>query len=139
MSYNFLDKIYKSNSYSTSKDLYQKWAPSYDDELTENKYVTPLRCAQILSNYIKNKNIKILDIGCGTGLSGFALKKNGFKSIDGLDLSEEMLKIAEQKKIYQSLFNFDLNNPTDFNHKYDAIIAAGVISPKHANPDTLLS
>ena len=139
MSYNFLDKIYKSNSYSTSKDLYQKWAPSYDDELTENKYVTPLRCAQILSNYIKNKNIKILDIGCGTGLSGFALKKNGFKSIDGLDLSEEMLKIAEQKKIYQSLFNFDLNNPSDFNHKYDAIIAAGVISPTHANPDTIIS
>ena len=139
MSYNFLDKIYKSNSYSTSKDLYQKWAPSYDDELTENKYVTPLRCAQILSNYIKNKNIKILDIGCGTGLSGFALKKNGFKSIDGLDLSEEMLKIAEQKKIYQSLFNFDLNNPTDFNHKYDAIIAAGVISPTHANPHTIIS
>ena len=137
MSYNFLDKIYKSNSYSTSKDLYQEWAPSYDDELTENKYVTPLRCAQILSNYIKNKNIKILDIGCGTGLSGFALKKNGFKSIDGLDLSEEMLKIAKQKKIYQSLFNFDLNNPTDFNHKYDAIIAAGVISPTHANPDTI--
>ena len=59
---------------------------------------------------------------------GFALKKNGFKSIDGLDLSEEMLKIAEQKKIYQSLFNFDLNNPTDFNHKYDAIIAAGLFS-----------
>ena len=70
---------------------------------------------------------------------GFELKEIGFKSIDGLDLSEEMLKIAEQKKIYQSLFNFDLNNPTDFNHKYDAIIAAGVISPTHANPDTIIS
>ena len=71
---------------------------SYDNELTENQYVTPLRCAQILSNYTKNKNIKILDIGCGTGLLGFELKEIGFKSIDGLDLSEEMLKIAEQKK-----------------------------------------
>ena len=139
MSNNFLDKIYKSNSYSTSKGLYQKWAPSYDNELTENQYVTPLRCAQILSDYIKNKNIKILDIGCGTGLSGFALKKIGFKSIDGLDHSEEMLKIAEQKKIYQSLFNLDLNNSTYFNYNYDAIIAAGVISPAHANPDTILS
>ena len=29
---------------------------------------------------------------------GFCIEKNGFKSIDGLDLSEEMLKIAEQKK-----------------------------------------
>ena len=139
MSYNYLDKIYKSNSYTTSKELYQKWAPSYDDELTENQYVTPLRCAQILSDYTKNKNIKILDIGCGTGLSGFALKKIGFKSIDGLDLSEEMLRIAEKKKIYRSLINLDLNNTTDFNKKYDAIIAAGVISPKHANPDTILS
>ena len=48
-----------------------------------------------------------------------------------------MLNIAEQKKIYQSLFNLDLNNSTYFKNKYDAIIAAGVISPAHANPDTI--
>ena len=135
----FIDKIYKSNSNSNSLDLYDKWAASYDKELKENQYVTPVRCAQILSEYFNNKKIKILDIGCGTGLSGDSLKKLGFKRIDGLDLSEKMLKIAVEKKIYQSIFNLDLNNLHDFKKKYDAIIAVGVISPAHAEADTIIN
>ena len=35
------------------------------------------------------KNKKVLDIGCGTGLSGFELKKIGFKCIDGLDFQKK--------------------------------------------------
>ena len=115
------------------------YADAYDNLYKDKDYAQEVN---LILDYINKSDIpvnSIVDIGCGTGLSGFALKKNGFKSIDGLDLSEEMLKIAEKKKIYQSLFNFDLNNLTDFNNKYDAIIAAGVISPKHANPDTILS
>ncbi len=139
MSNNFLDKIYKPNSSISSKELYKNWAPYYDEELTKNQYVTPFRCAQILSNFIDNKDIKILDIGCGTGLSGFALRKLGFNYIDGLDLSDEMLKVAADKNIYSSLFNLDLNNLSKFEKKYDVIIAAGVISPDHANPDTIFN
>ena len=135
----FLDKIYQSNSKTSSKEIYDKWAPFYDKELTENQYVTPFRCAEILSNLANNKEIKILDVGCGTGLSGFSLGKFGFNNIDGLDLSKEMLKIAFDKKIYQMLFNLDLNNLSKFEKKYDAIIAAGVISPAHAKPDTILN
>ena len=137
MTKSFLDKVYKLNSKNSSKELYDKWAPFYDKELNKNQYVTPLRCAQALSNLANNKEIKILDVGCGTGLSGFSLRKFGFNNIDGLDLSKEMLKIAFDKKIYQLLFNLDLNNLSKFENKYDAIIAAGVISPAHANPDTI--
>ena len=48
-----------------------------------------------------------------------------------------MLKIASNKKIYKMLFNLDLNNISNFEKRYDAIVAAGVISPAHANPDTI--
>ena len=137
MTKSFLDKIYQSNSKTSSKELYDKWAPFYDNELTQNQYVTPLRCAEVLSNFANNKEIEILDVGCGTGLSGLSLLKFGFKNIDGLDLSKEMLKIASDKKIYKMLFNLDLNNISNFEKRYDAIIAAGVISPAHANPDTI--
>ena len=137
MTKSFLNKIYQSNSKTSSMELYDKWAPSYDKELTENQYVTPFRCAEVLSDTADNKEIKILDVGCGTGLSGFSLQKFGFKNIDGLDLSKEMLKIASDKKIYKMLFNLDLNNISNFEKRYDAIIAAGVISPAHANPDTI--
>ena len=139
MTKSFLNKIYQSNSKNSSIELYDKWAPFYDKELNKNQYLTPYRCAQTLSTLAKNNEIKILDVGCGTGLSGFSLKKFGFNSIDGLDLSKEMLKIALDKKIYQMLFNRDLNNLYNFERKYDAIIAAGVISPAHANPDTILN
>lgn len=139
MTASFLDKIYKSNSKSSSKELYDKWAPSYDKELTQNQYVTPFRCAEVLSKMAKSKQIKILDVGCGTGLSGSSLQKFGFKNIDGLDLSKAMLKIASDKKIYQMLFNLDLNSLSNFEKRYDAIIASGVISPAHANPETILN
>ena len=134
----FLDKIYKYNTNISSHEIYEKWAPFYDEELTENQYVTPIRCAQILYDLVSDKKIEILDVGCGTGLSGDALKKFGFNYIDGLDLSEEMLKIADNKKIYTSLFNRDLNNLSGFDKKYDAIIAVGVISQAHANPDIII-
>ncbi|MEM6374286.1 MAG: methyltransferase domain-containing protein, partial [Pseudomonadota bacterium] len=41
--------------------------------------------------------------GCGTGLSGLALKLAGFETIDGLDLSAEMLDLARSKDVYRHL------------------------------------
>ena len=136
---NFLDKIYKSNFNISSNKLYRMWAPYYDKELTDNQYVTPFRCAQILNDLIYDKEVKILDVGCGTGLSGTALRKFGFYQIDGLDFSKEMLKIASKKKIYNSLLNLDLKNLSKLNKRYEVIIASGVISPDHANPEIIKS
>ncbi len=136
---NFLDKIYKSNFNISSNKLYKMWAPYYDKELTDNQYVTPFRCAQILNDLIYDKEVKILDVGCGTGLSGNALRKFGFYQIDGLDFSKEMLKIASEKKIYNSLLNLDLKNLSKLNKRYEVIIASGVISPDHANPNIIKS
>ncbi len=136
---NFLDKIYKSNFNISSNKLYKMWAPYYDKELTDNQYVTPFRCAQILNDLIYDKEVKILDVGCGTGLSGNALRKFGFYQIDGLDFSIEMLKIASEKKIYNSLLNLDLKNLSKLNKRYEVIIASGVISPDHANPNIIKS
>ena len=136
---NFLDKIYKSNFNISSNKLYKMWAPYYDKELTDNQYVTPFRCAQILNDLIHDKEVKILDVGCGTGLSGNALRKFGFYQIDGLDFSKEMLKIASEKKIYNSLLNLDLKNLSKLNKRYEVIIASGVISPDHANPNIIKS
>lgn len=40
---------------------------------------------------------KILDLGCGTGISMRVLKERGYKPT-GIDISEEMLKFARKKK-----------------------------------------
>ena len=65
-------------------------------------------------------------MGCGTGLVGQALYENGYKNIDGYDISPEMLKIAKQSKFYKELKQIDLNDkPTNLSRTYDVLICVG--------------
>ena len=83
---------------------------------------------------MQDKNSEIIDIGCGTGLSGQEIILEGFNNIDGTDFSKKMLEEAKLKKIYRSLFTLDLNkNNFKLDKSYDAILASGVISPNHEN------
>jgi len=79
-----------------------------------------------------------LDFGCGTGLSGLALKATGFAQIDGTDISEEMLEKARGRGIYQHLWS---SAPGELAHvkrgDYPIIVATGVISLGAAPPETL--
>ena len=87
---------------------------------------------------MQDKNSEIIDIGCGTGLSGQEIILKGFINIDGSDFSKKMLDEAKLKNIYRGLFTLDLNkNNFKLDKSYDAIIAAGVISPNHAKPECL--
>ena len=124
----FLDKVYK-DEYKDPKDLYREWADTYDNELAQNEYITPIRTAKALATFISNKSTPILDFGCGTGLSAEALLSCGFSSIDGVDISSEMIEIARGKSIYRNLqcFNPDRGIPVKQN-EYSIIAAIGVIS-----------
>ncbi|MEL6265993.1 MAG: methyltransferase domain-containing protein, partial [Pseudomonadota bacterium] len=71
--------------------------------------------------------VRGVDLGCGTGLQGAALKGQ-VTHLDGLDLAREMLQIAAQKKVYAELFVGDV---TVFLRKavagsYDLAVAADV-------------
>ena len=43
-----LDKVYKER-YKDPKDLYREWADTYDSELAQNEYITPIRTAKALA------------------------------------------------------------------------------------------
>ena len=56
-----------------------------------------------------NLHYDILDLGCGTGLAGEALIDLA-KTLVGIDLSKEMLKIAEAKNIYNRLIQDEIHH-----------------------------
>ncbi len=128
MSKGFLHKVYDVQGSAPTRALYDAWSQTYEDELAENGYATPGRCAEALAAYMDDMENPILDFGCGTGLSGLALKLAGFAHIDGVDLSAEMLEKAKNKRLYRSLSQIDgkagvRHRPGD----YTAIAAIGVI------------
>ena len=60
-------------------DVYKKWASIYDkdnDDLLGT--VSQPNSVQIFHKYILDKNQKIIDVGCGTGLVGLELQKLGY-------------------------------------------------------------
>ena len=135
----FLKTSYDLREQADTDAFYDKWADSYDKELTENEYAQPERCSEALSAVETNTEAKILDVGCGTGLSGRALSHAGFKNIDGCDIAVAMLEKAKLSGVYGNLFVADLNAPpiNVENDSYDAATVVGVFSFGHVMPDAL--
>lgn len=133
----FLNKVYEARGFAETRALYDAWSASYEDEVAEHGYATPGRCAQALANSLSDLDVPILDFGCGTGLSGDALKAVGFTTIDGVDLSSDMLKEAKAKGIYRNLRQVEAGEPpVRSGETYDAIAVIGVIGSGAAPLDT---
>ena len=132
----FFSAAYKINKQEDINTLYDQWAGSYDQELMEMGYQSPIRCASALAKFVP-LDIPVLDFGCGTGLSGEALQKVGFKHIFGTEINSNMREIAKRKNIYKEFFMTDTVNPFPAATKFYGICAVGVISAG-AGPPSLL-
>ena len=129
----FLDEVYELPDADATRALYDDWAETYDAELSSAGYAGPARCAKALARFAEDLSAPILDVGCGTGLSGQAFKAAGFTAIDGTDFSDRMLKAAESKGAYRTLLKGDLNDPLPgAQGEYAHLAAVGVFSPGHA-------
>ena len=127
MTKSYLNDVYDGGT-NDSRELYASWASTYDNEVQKNGYATPERVANALKDIVTNQSELILDYGCGTGLSGFALQAVGFANIDGLDVSQEMVTLAEKKSIYKTLTVFDPSTKIPVQaDQYKIITAIGVI------------
>ena len=111
--------------------VYNEWATMYDhDNDATLGTISQPKTVEILTA-VTNKDAKILDAGCGTGLVGAELAKRGFKTFDGVDLSPEMLRHAK-KRGYANLFQYSLNDPLPIpDDAYDAIVSAGLFTHGH--------
>jgi predicted TPR repeat methyltransferase len=93
----------------------------------EPSYFAPQLVADGHRRHAPHSGADILDIGCGTGLVGVAVRDLAVR-LDGVDLSPAMLEKAEVKAIYDGLFQADL---TPFMagraHGYDAVLGAATL------------
>ena len=81
--------------------------------------------------------LKILDAGAGTGIVGEYLKDLGYTNTDALDISQEMLDIARDKKVYKKLICAPISdqkiNDIESDY-YDALISSAAIGIGHVKP-----
>ena len=110
-------------------DRYDEWAQNYDDDLASWSYQAPNVVAEtVVARHPAAASA--LDVGCGTGLVGRALRARGFAGqIIGLDISQASLEIARGSGAYDSVDVADLQQalPLDDN-SVDAVVCVGVMT-----------
>lgn len=120
--------------------FYADWAKTYDsDVLLAIGYVGPMIAAEALVKHL-DKNALVLDAGCGTGLVGLELIKNDQTlTIDGIDLTPEMLAMSRKSGAYRKLAEADMCGPLNgiAEATYDGVVCAGVFAQGHVGPDGL--
>lgn len=93
------------------------------------------RVAQLL-DVSQFSEAEILDLGCGDGLVGEALKVRGFNNISGYDISSKMVWLAASKKVYKEVKQADLNKPLAVPAaSFDLITCVGVTT--YLNPQVI--
>ena len=129
--------VNKQDNDDALRVVYDEWANKYDhDNDATLGTISQPKTVEILSSVLE-KQAKILDAGCGTGLVGSELAKQGYDTFDGIDLSAEMLRHAKTRG-YEKLFQYSLNDPLPISDgEYDAIISAGLFTHGHVKTHTI--
>jgi len=109
-------------------NLFDSYAAYYDRHLvTDLSYQVPQQLRQLLDRVVSTENnttYRILDLGCGTGLSGHYFR-NKANHLVGVDLSARMLAIARGKGIYDELRQANLLTfLTNQSQVFDIILSA---------------
>lgn len=102
--------------------LFENYGQKYDNESFTKG--TLGECDFIEKELKNNKNLKILDVGCGTGRHTIELTRRGYH-VTGVDLSESQLKRAREKANGEK-FNIDFQlhdvRNLPFNAEFDVAI-----------------
>ncbi|WP_420402495.1 methyltransferase [Nisaea sp.] len=115
------------------KRVFDGYAKNFDAHLTGRlKYSAPetLRLLGLACGILSEEHQapRAVDLGCGTGLAGAAFRSY-CTELTGIDMSPEMLRVAEEKQIYHRLVEDDaVAALAREDMPYDVAIAADVSS-----------
>lgn len=108
--------------------IFDKEAVNYDVwyKTKFGSFIDKVETDLCLNLFKVDKNIRVLDIGCGTGNFSIKLAKMGCK-VTAIDISDEMLKIAKEKAKNEGLdiefHNMDLYNLEFEDGYFDAVFS----------------
>ena len=103
--------------------FYSRGAEKFKEKYSEEK-IDPDYMEMIEDFAEKTGAGKILDAGCGPGRDSKILTEKGFK-VTGIDLSERMIEIAEQKK--GKYHRMDVRDLEFQDEKFDGVLANQLI------------
>jgi len=135
-----LENAYKLSTPEDNVDYYDAFASTYDAEFADALgWHYPAAIVATYRDAASQSDTPIADIGCGTGLVASALNLPR-EQVDGIDISPEMLRIAEEKQLYRSLYKVDLTKSLDeIANDYGAVLSAGTFTSGHLGPEPLES
>ncbi len=116
------------------EQYYDQWAAAYDENLHDWNYQAPKEAAALLSQEVR-LDADVLDAGCGTGLSGLALKALGYQHITGMDISQSSLDLAQKTGAYEKLAQVNMQQ-LPLPYKTDAFAGLQCVGVMTYVPDT---
>jgi len=117
------------------EDLFNNFADHYENLMIEKlEFKAPKIIREIILENSESHLGSVIDLGCGTGLFGKEIQ-SFCNYLEGVDLSEKMLEIANKKNIYDQLIQVDIleylkNTSLNFNYYVasDVLIYLGDLS-----------
>jgi SAM-dependent methyltransferase len=89
------------------REGYSGWVASYEATVPDELDISLL---EELSQIDWRTVRRAADLGCGTGRTGLWLRRHGVSSVDGVDLTREMLEVAASREIYDRLVEADVTS-----------------------------
>lgn len=126
----YKDKFYKKYASTHTESLYGKISKK---DIESNFKIWQSYFSKFLP---PNKEVRILDLGCGNGGFVYWLEKVGYKNVEGVDVSEEQINAARKlgtNKVVQGEAGEFLKDKEEF---YDIIFARDFL--EHLSKNELL-
>jgi len=128
-----LGEAYTIRGPEDARKLYGEWAETYDQSFGAGwGYVAPRKIAEIFRDAYTGSD-PVLDIGAGTGL---VAEHMGPLTVDGIDITPEMLEAAAAKGLYRNRILGDLKAPLPLDSDaYGGVVSCGTFTHGHVGPE----
>jgi len=141
----FYQDMYKTfGDHDATINFYREYGHRYDEVYLKISYpykiIRDELTALVTADGKNPADVRVLDIGAGTGLVSEELRRGGFTNIDALDICEVMLSWAKKKGVYTKLHNVGIYctpTPGIEENEYDALVSCGSFTGGHVKMDTI--